>query len=161
MEQTISLADFSHPEDAKALRQLMQEYACDPMGGGKALNDDVLEVLPEKLRANEKAYTVIAWMDNEPVGLVNSFEGFSTFKAKPLVNIHDVIVTKSLRGQGIAQKMLEAVEQEAIKRGCCKLTLEVLEGNKRAQQVYLDFGFAGYELDPSCGQAVFWEKQLK
>ncbi len=161
MEPTISLADFSNPEDTQALCQLMQEYACDPMGGGKPLSEEVLEVLPEKLRVNEKAYTVIAWINNEPVGLINSFEGFSTFKAKPLVNIHDVIVTRNLRGQGLAQKMLLAVEQEAIKRGCCKLTLEVLEGNKRAQQVYLDFGFSGYELDPSCGLAVFWEKALK
>ena len=78
----ITLADFSCPQDAQALRTLMQEYACDPMGGGKPLGDEVLEVLPEKLRANERAYTVIAWKHNEPVGLINSFEGFSTFQAK-------------------------------------------------------------------------------
>ena len=36
--------------------------------------------------------------------------------------------------------------------GCCKLTLEVLEGNKLAQAAYIANGFAGYQLDPEMGQ---------
>lgn len=44
---------------------------------------------------------------------------------------------------------------------CCKLTLEVLEGNKLAQQVYRRFGFQGYELDPKMGRALFYEKKLR
>ncbi len=45
-------------------------------------------------------------------------------------------------------------------RDCCKLTLEVLEGNHIAQAAYTKFGFSGYELDPEMGRALFWEKKL-
>ena len=56
--------------------------------------------------------------------------------------------------------MLEAIESVAVERKCCKLTLEVLEGNHIAQHVYKKFGFAAYELDPKMGQAMFFEKKL-
>ncbi len=77
-----------------------------------------------------------------------------------LINIHDVIVLDEFRGLNISQLMLEKVEQVALERGCCKLTLEVLEGNKVAQNAYVKFGFAGYALDPEMGQAMFWQKML-
>jgi ribosomal protein S18 acetylase RimI-like enzyme len=76
------------------------------------------------------------------------------------VNIHDVIVIKAFRKQNISQLMLDKVEQVAKAKGCCKLTLEVLEGNTVAQNSYFKFGFAGYELDSKMGNAMFWQKAL-
>ena len=81
-------------------------------------------------------------------------------KGKPLINIHDVIVSRRWRGQGIARQMLTQVEDIARQRGCCKLTLEVLEGNKAAQRSYRGLGFEGYQLVPEMGRAMFWEKPL-
>jgi ribosomal protein S18 acetylase RimI-like enzyme len=52
------------------------------------------------------------------------------------------------------------VEEIAVELGCCKLTLEVLEGNHIAQAAYKSFGFNGYELNPQTGRALFWEKKL-
>lgn len=162
MNQRIEIrqANFSEAADRQALQRLMQEYASDPMGGGQPLPESVIDVLPDKLLNYPGAFSVIAWNDDRPVGLINCFETLSTFKAKPLVNIHDVVVSADCRGLGIAHQMLESVEKVARERGCCKLTLEVLQGNERARQVYLAFGFAGYELDESYGQASFWEKPL-
>ena len=57
-------------------------------------------------------------------------------------------------------KILAKVEEVARERKCCKLTLEVLEGNKIAQNAYRSFGFEGYELDPKIGKAMFWQKIL-
>ncbi len=57
--------------------------------------------------------------------------------------------------------MLEKVEEIAISKGCCKLTLEVLEGNQIARSSYNKFGFTDYKLDPKMGQALFWQKILK
>jgi ribosomal protein S18 acetylase RimI-like enzyme len=48
--------------------------------------------------------------------------------------------------------MLALVEAIAVERGCCKLTLEVLEGNHPARALYRTLGFAGYALDPATGQ---------
>lgn len=159
-EVSIRIADFSLAKDARALVQLMQEYAQDPMGGGTPIAESILAGLPQKLKAYQGAFSVIAWQGDTPIGLTNCFETLSTFKASPLINIHDVVVSRQSRGLGVTPKMLAMVEKVAAERGCCKLTLEVLEGNQRAQKVYLEFGFAGYELDEKFGKAQFWEKPL-
>uniref|UniRef100_UPI0035583619 GNAT family N-acetyltransferase n=2 Tax=Pseudomonadota TaxID=1224 RepID=UPI0035583619 len=59
-----------------------------------------------------------------------------------------------------SQKMLAKVEEIARQRGCCKLTLEVLEGNEVAKAAYQKQGFDGYQLDPQMGRAMFWQKVL-
>lgn len=40
-----------------------------------------------------------------------------------------VIVLKEFRGDNLSQKMLAKVEEVAKSKGCCKLTLEVLNKN--------------------------------
>lgn len=156
----VIVGDLEQSEHASALKSLLSEYARDPMGGAAELAPELLESLPSKLATRRDYLFVLAKADGEYVGLVNCFEGFSTFKGKPLINIHDVIVSSRWRGQGIAQQMLRQVEEIAVRRGCCKLTLEVLEGNKTAQQTYLNLGFEGYQLVPEMGRAMFWEKPL-
>ncbi len=156
----VKRADFSQASDQSALQLLMQHYACDPMGGGTPLADSVISSLPEQLARYPGSFSAIAWLDGVAVGLINCFETLSTFKGKPLLNVHVVLVLREHRGKGISRQLLFAVEVEAVARGCCKLTLEVLSGNVRAQQVYRDYGFAAYQLDPACGQALFMEKML-
>ena len=56
--------------------------------------------------------------------------------------------------------MLQVAETIALRLGCCKMTLEVLEGNVVAQAAYTSCGFAAYVLDPLMGKAMFWEKKL-
>jgi hypothetical protein len=50
--------------------------------------------------------------------------------------------------------------EEARKLGCCKLTLEVLEGNAVARSLYRSCGFEGYELKAETGKAMFMHKPL-
>jgi GNAT superfamily N-acetyltransferase len=153
-------ADLLQPRHAAALVALLDAYARDPMGGGQPLPEAVCRDLPAALAERWDAVVFLAFDGERPVGLVNCFEGFSTFNCKPLLNIHDVVVLADYRGQGVARRLLQQVETEARARGCCKLTLEVLEGNRTAQAVYRSAGFAGYELDPDKGRALFWEKKL-
>ncbi|MEJ2308431.1 MAG: GNAT family N-acetyltransferase [Gammaproteobacteria bacterium] len=156
----VRLADYSDAADAAAILQLMQAYARDPMGGGEALPQFTLDNLVASLDGMPGAFTLLAFEQQEAVGLMNCFTGFSTFKCKPLINIHDVIVVTTRRGRGIAGRMLQQVEAIARQRGCCKLTLEVLQGNLPAQCAYRKAGFAEYVLDPEAGHALFWEKLL-
>ena len=99
-------------------------------------------------------------MGDQPVGLINTFEGYSTFKARPLLNVHDIAVLPAHRAQGVGQALLAACEAHARERGCCKLTLEVLSCNQRAMRSYERFGFAPYTLDPADGQALLMQKWL-
>lgn len=153
-------ADLALPEHAAAVIQLMDEYARDPMGGGKALPRYVRDHLVEELKKRAAAHVILAFADDAPVGLLTCIEGFSTFACRPLLNIHDAIVSGEHRGRGLCKQMLQAAEAFAQRLGCCKMTLEVLEGNVVAQAAYRSFGFAGYELNPRMGKAMFWEKKL-
>jgi ribosomal protein S18 acetylase RimI-like enzyme len=156
----IIIADYNKTNDAEALVDLMNHYALDKLGGGQALPESVKQVLAAEIAKVPGAFTVLAMVDDKPAGLINCLMGFSTFKAKPLINIHDVVVLSEYRGLNISQLMLDKVEEVAIERGCCKLTLEILQGNKIAQNAYAKFGFSGYELDPEMGGAMFWQKAL-
>lgn len=160
MSLNILQADYSNVQHASALSLLLNEYAKDKMGGGAALPAGVLDALAQKLASIPHAFTVLAFVDQQPAGLINGFEGFSTFKAKPLLNLHDITVRPQFRGQGISRKMFKKVEQIARERGCCKITLEVLEGNAVARQAYANFGFNGYALNPALGTALYLEKPL-
>ena len=161
MKIEILQADYLNKDHAQAIRYLLNAYAADPMGGGKPLPDEIQNCIAKKLSEIDYAVSVIAYVNAEPAGLVNCFEGFSTFLCKPLLNIHDMIVLQKYRGIGLSQMLLEKVEEIAKIKGCCKLTLEVLSKNVVAQSSYTKFGFTGYELDPEIGKALFWEKRLK
>jgi len=152
--------DYTSPKQAHALTFLLNAYAMDPMGGGQPLAEGVMGNLPQALAKLPNAFSFIAYVDDQPAGLINCFEGFSTFSCKALLNIHDVAVLQPFRGLGISHKMLAEVEALATKRGCCKLTLEVLSGNPVARSAYEKFGFFAYELNPAAGQALFLEKTI-
>ena len=160
MNITVIKADYFNPQHEKDILHLLDAYATDPMGGGKPLDPKVKESVVRKLSDLPYAFSLIAYADDVPVGLVNCFESFSTFSAKPLINIHDFAVIESYRGKRISQIMLDKVEEIAKSKGCCKVTLEVLSKNEAAKSAYKKFGFSGYELGPDVGSAMFWQKMI-
>lgn len=157
---TFVTAEFTQPEHAQALTYLMNAYAQDPMGGDAAIDPTILAQLPTVLAARDDAFTILAYADDTPVGLANCFVGFSTFAAKELVNVHDLVVVESHRYQGIGKALLAEVEKRAQSRNACKITLEVLQNNAPARKAYQDVGFVPYELSPGAGVAEFWQKKL-
>ena len=161
MEIEIVIADYKNTQHGSDIVHLLGCYAKDPMGGGEPLASSVKKNLVNDLAKIPHAFTFLCYIDNQPAGLINCFEAFSTFKCQPLLNIHDVIVPAEFRGLGINHLMLDKVATLAEDKGCCKLTLEVIEGNKIAQGSYKKYGFSDYQLDPKMGNALFWQKPLK
>lgn len=153
--------DLHSPAHLDALRGLLNEYASSLEGGGTALSSENLERLPATLAASGCYVGWLAFANDRPVGLVNAFYGVSTFRAQPLLNIHDIIVSAGFRRCGIGRRLLGAAESAARQRGCCKLTLEVLEGNTPAVSAYRQAGFVPYSLDPTMGRALFLEKKFQ
>ncbi|WP_026375215.1 GNAT family N-acetyltransferase [Aestuariibacter salexigens] len=153
-------ADYTHTQHADWLITLLDEYARDEQGGGAPLSTYSRENLIDALQQQPNAVSFFVLENGNPVALSNCFFGFSTFKCKPVLNIHDFMVRESHRGKGLSRLLLNGIEEFARHKGCCKITLEVLEGNTTAQQAYRNYGFAGYELDPKMGTAMFWELSL-
>lgn len=153
-------ANYNDPQHGRHIIEMLDCYANDPMGGNEALTDYVAQNLVYELSNRKEAISILAYVQGQPAGLLNCFEGFSTFRCKPLINIHDLIVATEFRGMALSTKMLTMVEEIAVERDCCKLTLEVLEKNYIAINSYRKFGFHHYELDPIMGKAEFWEKKI-
>lgn len=160
MNTNILRIDYTNPQHAKDLIFLLDHYAQDEMGGGAPLKEEVKLNLTNALANRADAFSFIAYVDGKPAGLINCFEGFSTFACKPLINIHDLVVHSDFRGKGISRQLMQSVCNEGKERDCCKVTLEVLTGNKSAYQAYLNFGFKAYELKPENGSATFMQYYL-
>ena len=156
----IVAVDLKNEAISAAWLDLLDHYAHDPMGGGTGLSGYAKANLVGALAALPTFHGALALLGETPVGLINCFSGFSTFAARPLLNIHDIVTRDGYRGRGIGQALLGWAEQRARELGCCKLTLEVLANNRRALAAYERAGFAPYVLDPQAGQALFLQKYL-
>lgn len=156
-----TIAELSNPAHAIDFMQVLSAYAEDPMGGGEALSEYTQTHLVNALKSQQNNFIVLCYVNDKIAGISNCFYGFSSFKAKPLINIHDFAILPEFRGQGLSKHLLDKVEAIAKENDCCKITLEVLENNHRAKKVYQKFGFEGYELNPEMGKAIFWQKNIK
>jgi ribosomal protein S18 acetylase RimI-like enzyme len=145
MAATITEANLDDPAHASAIVEIIDSYAREPQGGGAPLSDDARANLIDGLRAHPTSLVLLAVVDGAPVGAAVCQWGFSTFAARPLVNIHDLAVLPEHRGQGIGQALLLAVEQRAMARGCCRVTLEVHDENVGAKRLYERYGFGPWE----------------
>lgn len=134
-------ADLADPADAAAIVRLLDAYARDPRGGGESLPAEVQARLVAGLRALPTARAWLAFEGLRPVGVCIGFIGFSTFRALPLLNIHDLAVLPETRGRGAGRALLAAAEGGAAAEGCCKLTLEVQDDNDPALGLYRRCGF--------------------
>lgn len=137
----VRLANLHDAADAAAVVQLLNAYASDPRGGGAPLPDEVQARLIPDLRALPSARIWLAFDVVHATGVCVGFVGYSTFRARPLLNIHDLAVLPGQRGRGTGHALLAAAEAQALAEGCCKLTLEVQDDNAPALKLYERFGF--------------------
>jgi ribosomal protein S18 acetylase RimI-like enzyme len=157
---TIIEADLTAPPHQQAVVHLINNYARDPMGGGRDLPPDVRERLIPGLRQHPTTLVFLAMDDETPVGIAVCFLGFSTFAARPLINIHDLAVLPDYRGRGVGRRLLEQVEAKGRARGCAKLTLEVRADNDRAQRLYRQVGFGDAPTEDGTVRHWFLQKSL-
>ncbi|MEM9659958.1 MAG: GNAT family N-acetyltransferase [Planctomycetota bacterium] len=153
-------ADCGNAQDAAAILALLDSYASDIRGGGRPLSPAVREQVIPAIKAHPTACVFLAWREGEAVGLAICFRGLSTFRAKPLLNVHDLAVTPAHRGQGIGRALLAAAESHAKAIGCCKLTLEVLQDNQAALGLYRRFGFGDFAAAENPQTTLFLEKEV-
>jgi GNAT superfamily N-acetyltransferase len=157
---TVVEADLSRPDHQETTVHLLNAYAMDAMGDGKPLSEMVKREVIPGLRQHPTTMVFLAYRESEPVGLAICFRGFSTFAARPLVNISDYFVFPEHRGAGIGRRLLAAIEQRAREIGCCRLTLEVQENNHRAKAVYAKAGFSRDVHVLEAGGALYLSKPL-
>lgn len=158
MTVEVRLADLTNTSDAEAIVSLTDAYAKDPMGGGKPLPEDVKERLIPSMKAHPGCLPFLAFCNGVAVGIANCFLTFSSFRAAPILNVHDLAVLPESRGTGVSRHLMNAVESKARELGCAYISLEASVENTHARGVYAKMGFMGTELDESA--TLFCRKAL-
>ena len=151
----IEVADLRNSLHQAAIVELLDMYCRDDFGDAKPLSAEARENLIPGLLRHGGARVFLARENDRPLGVAICLVGFSSFRGKPLVNIHDVAVCPEARGKGIGRELLKAVEADARALGCCKVTLEVRSDNERAMGLYRSVGF-----EPSQPETYFWSRKL-
>lgn len=146
--------DLEKPEHRKALINLLDTYMQDEMGTRKTMPVELGPNIIEGLKNHPAYLGFFARVENEYAALANCNLNFSTWQAKPLINIHDFIVSPDFRKKGIGEFLLSEIEKYAVENGCCRINLEVRHDNVKAQNLYRKVGFA--ECKPP---NYFWEKR--
>lgn len=149
--------DFSNEQHCLALTKILRTYAAEDGGGQQDVANDVLTRLPSVLSEVPGREVLLAKVDSNPAGVAVCFVGFSTFKARPVLNVHDLAALPEYRGQGVGTALLAAADQRARERGCCKVTLEVITTNDGARRLYQRCGFTNPTEDAA---TIFLQKEL-
>lgn len=153
-------ADLDEPRHRIAVREMIAAYALDPNGSGRALPEQVLDRLLPGLHAHPTSLVFLAFDGERPVGVAVCFLGFSTFAARPLINVHDLAVLPGERRRGIGRGLLHAVKEHARQLECVKITLEVREENRTALALYASCGFGDADIGAGALRTLFLECRL-
>jgi GNAT superfamily N-acetyltransferase len=70
------------------------------------------------------------------VGFATLYWSWSTTSACRIGVMNDLFVAEAARGQGLAERLIEACRQECTRRGAGQLTWQTAPDNLRAQAVY-------------------------
>jgi ribosomal protein S18 acetylase RimI-like enzyme len=140
--RTVSIrrGDLDSNLDQRGTLTLLDLYASQLPGRCSGLSADTQQKLIPALRNQPGLQLFLAESASSIVGVAICFEGFSTFKAQTLLNIHDFTIHPAYRGQGIGSQLLEHVIQYARQVQHCAVTLEVLASNP-ARRLYTRHGF--------------------
>ena len=109
------------------------------MGGNKSLEISSCIKIVSDLQRQSNYIGFLMKENNIYVGLANCFINYSTFKAKPLLNIHDFVVRTENRGKGVATRFMGQIKQYAVEMGYCRINLEVRTDNEAAKHVITSY----------------------
>ncbi len=157
LNSTISFTfcDYSNETHCRQLASLINQYISDPMGGGTPLTPVGQLGLVDGLATHPASFVLFVLESEQIVGMATCFINFSTFKAKPYINIHDVLIDRQHRGKGLGRSLLQQIENIAKERKYCKITLEVRHDNQPAKTLYTDLGFKD-----GIPAMFFWTKEI-
>ncbi len=160
----IEPANLADDRDAAAILTMLRAFAQEPVSGGRDLPADVQARLLDGLRRHPVSRNWLAWDDSTSpptaVGCAICQIGFSTFLAKPTLNLHDLFVLASHRDRGVGGMLMKTLHMAAKELGCGKVTLEVNRANEAGQRFYQRLGYGdGQSTDRGDG-VWFWSKPL-
>jgi ribosomal protein S18 acetylase RimI-like enzyme len=155
MEKKLIQVDLQNPVHCKQVLHLLNDYMEDEMGIREPMPEGLGPKIIEGLKRHAAYMGFFVCIGDNFAGLANCNLNFSTWKASPLINIHDLIVSPGFRQQGVGLFLLKGIETYAEENGYCRINLEVRHDNIKAQNLYRKAGFK--ECEPN---NFFWENRF-
>lgn len=155
MELSILKVDLQNQVHCTQVIKLLNDYMNDPMGNNRPMPEELGPQIIAGLKKHSGFLGFFVMMGEQFAGLANCNVNFSTFQAKPLINIHDFIVAPEFRKIGAARYLLHGIIKYASENGYCRINLEVREDNVNAKSLYKKMGFSD-----CVPRMMFWEKKL-
>ena len=142
---SISLASPADFDELMALFPRLSSFEISAERNPKDLWRGDAEILRKWASGDREACFVLAERDADQ-GILGT--AMVTMRAEPLshfpsAHLEVLVVADGAEGRGIGGALLDAAEQEAMKRGARSMTLHVFASNHRARKVYERAGFDG------------------
>ncbi|NJN25014.1 MAG: GNAT family N-acetyltransferase [Cyclobacteriaceae bacterium] len=112
--------NLSDPDQASHFLRLTAGYMKDPMGQAEPWTNEQKGDVINDLKNHPLALILFAKLNDQFVGVCTCFFAYSTFMAKPLLNIHDIYVEEGYRGVGVARQLLQALEGAAQEKNVAR-----------------------------------------
>jgi GNAT superfamily N-acetyltransferase len=94
-----------------------------------------------RLQESKADRVVVAEADGQVVGLAALHESLSVEYDEPAAKLSAIVVDEHHRRRGIGEALVEAMEAEARRRGCCLIFLTTAERRADAHAFYRRLGF--------------------
>jgi GNAT superfamily N-acetyltransferase len=125
-------------EDVPAMFELIKELALYEKAPEQVTNT-IEQMYVDGFGENPIFGTIVSEVDGNVVGMALYYFRYSTWKGKRLY-LEDLIVSETMRGRGLGEKLLEAIIDQARKTNCTGLMWQVLDWNEPAINFYKKFG---------------------
>jgi len=155
MELSILNVDLQNPLHCDQVIKLLNDYMNDPMGNNNPMPKGLGPQIISGLKHHSGFLGFFVMAGDQFAGLANCNINFSTFQAKPLINIHDFIIAPECRNIGAGHFLLRGIINYATQNGFCRVNLEVREDNLTAKSLYKKMGFSD-----CVPRMMFWERKL-
>ena len=125
-------------EDVPIMFELIKELALYEKAPEQVTNT-VEQMYVDGFGNNPIFGTIVLEVKSEIVGMALYYFRYSTWKGKRLY-LEDLIVSETMRGRGLGEKLLESVIEKARQTACTGLMWQVLDWNEPAINFYKKFG---------------------
>jgi GNAT superfamily N-acetyltransferase len=126
------------PADIPAAFALVKELAIYEKALDQVTNTEA-QMLSDGFGPQPIFGLIVAENEGQVVGISLYYFRYSTWKGKRLY-LEDLVVTESMRGKGLGEKLLEATIDMARQTQCSGLMWQVLDWNTPAIKFYERFG---------------------
>jgi ribosomal protein S18 acetylase RimI-like enzyme len=155
MELSILQVDLQNPLHCDQVIKLLNDYMNDPMGNNRPMEKELAPKIITGLKLHSGFLGFFVLAGDQFAGLANCNVTFSTFQAKPLINIHDFIIAPEFRKVGAGGFLIQGILDYAVGNGFCRVNLEVREDNYPAKSLYKKMDFSD-----CVPRMLFWEQKL-